>query len=191
VSKSGVQGLSNLLQNLGISSVGVDQHKTNIKNVWRNKDMKGLINATPIGREKKYKGNNMYWAIFDDIGLQLSYIKGEARVVQDVKLYGEYLDIMCMGQESSEFALVDQKSEIFQICGKVAKKEMYTLLTNRGTKCASRSDPNLRTGSSIAERCKRALKRAYGSGYGGYSDEDECGDYDNGGYGGYNSGWGH
>jgi hypothetical protein len=167
----GKSGLTKLLHNLDVSVARVGQHEEDFRNIWRNKHMKGLLLCNTEGVKGEIKQNNMYWAVFDDLGLQFSRKKDNFRLVQYVKLEGDCLRIMCMEDEHCEFSLIDDKdSRIYKQCEKIATCEIRPILA----KIRSKHSRWKSTG-------------AYGGGYGG--DGGYAGYRVSGGYGGYGGTW--
>ena len=124
----GKPGLCRLLDNLDIPAASLRQQEESIQNIWHNKYMKGLLRCKFDGAKNDGDQNNMYWAVYDDIGLQFSRRGQKFHLVQYVKLRGKYLDIMCMDDDNCEFSLIDMKSDIYKQCERAAKVEILPIL---------------------------------------------------------------
>jgi hypothetical protein len=126
--KIGLVGLESILKNLDISSTVLDQYVECTKNVWRNNYLKCLIECKTTGEQQEREDEVRYWAIFDDHGIFLTKTDSGIDVVRYVKLYGDYLGMMCKGEEDSEFVKIDESNTIFKQCENVATLEIHSIL---------------------------------------------------------------
>jgi hypothetical protein len=93
----GKPGLLPILQNLEIQETAMDQFVENINNNHRNKRIKGVI---------KCGDDDEYWAIMDDLCFSISKTGTTYEANSYVKLYGEFVGLMCADDAKTEFSVV-------------------------------------------------------------------------------------
>jgi hypothetical protein len=111
----GRSGLSNLLASLEICSSSMEQYSQNASKEKRNNKIKKLIQCTDVG-EKNLCGNS-YWAILDDLSVQIYETNGTFEMGRYVKMYGDFVSLMSSNDDNSvEYKNVEKRDPLFNKC---------------------------------------------------------------------------